>query len=150
MTITLDTTVWHVRWFLWSVRIWRRFCGYRTGCPDDLLKSGTNRCFYIRVTLVWAPLVLLLHALVAFGVVASLTYLPYKLFGALGVPSVWLALALCYGAKCWVNSRPPKPYEPKSSKPATSSPGYFAMLLSQIGATLCPRIEFKSDKDGTP
>jgi len=78
----LNPQRWDVKWFFWSLDIWDAFLERRTGSYVQCY--GTNLCFFLRVMLVWTPLVLLLHTVVYGVAIAALTIVPIYLFGGSG------------------------------------------------------------------
>ncbi|HEX5774856.1 MAG TPA: hypothetical protein VFY28_02755 [Candidatus Paceibacterota bacterium] len=78
----LDKRQWYVTWFFVSLAVLDKFRG-RTWWDSDLdrYKNGTNLCHFIRVILLWTPLVYALHILVYGTAIAILTYWPIRLFG---------------------------------------------------------------------
>lgn len=90
----LNPNSWYVRLFFWSVGIWGAFLDkeYRY-VPDDLRERGTNLCFFVRVMVVYMPLVLLLHAAFVVAAVVSLTALPIYLFGSIAYGWTLAAIA---------------------------------------------------------
>lgn len=83
--ITLSKDSWHVRWFMWSSDVWQEF---RNGHAMHDLQ--TNLCYYVRTTLISAPLVLLINAAVYASALICITYTPITLFG-------WGAYLICLG-----------------------------------------------------
>jgi hypothetical protein len=67
----LNETSWYVRYYFWAVEVWDAFAGRWPGYRD---KEHTNLCFFIRVTLLWAPLVVLLHILFVVLCVTALAW----------------------------------------------------------------------------
>lgn len=82
---------WHAWVFRACLVIWERFKGVDNWW---LHRRSTNVCHYLRVMLVWAPLVVAIHVAVAAWVVWCTVLLPMELFGALGYLR---AIALCLG-----------------------------------------------------
>lgn len=74
--ITLSKDSWHVRWFMWSSDIWQEF---RNGHAMHDLQ--TNLCYYIRTTLISAPLVILINLAVYVSALICITYIPITFFG---------------------------------------------------------------------
>lgn len=85
---------WHARLYLWSHTIWGEFwhknnwSWYKDKC------TNTNVCYYLRVMLVYAPLVILLHAALFAATVGVVVVLPIHLFGASGVGKAVIAILL--------------------------------------------------------
>jgi hypothetical protein len=84
--ISLARDSWHVRLFKASTSLWMQFLRPRDKWMDFLgdyarRTRRTNVCSYLRMILVQAPLVILLHlGVIALGVMALLVY-PYVWFG---------------------------------------------------------------------
>jgi hypothetical protein len=57
--IELHANQWHVRWFLCSLHVWDEFRNKDTYLRNDT----TNLCYFMRVTLLYAPFVVLCHLL---------------------------------------------------------------------------------------
>lgn len=78
----LDKRQWYVTWFFVSLAVLDKFRG-RTSWDSDLdrYRNGTNLCHFIRVILLWTPLVYGFHILVYGTAIAILTYWPIRLFG---------------------------------------------------------------------
>src|SRR5690606_938632 len=84
-------TSWYVRWFFWSWEILERFRGSYSWEREERrrqVERGTNLCAFMRVILVWTPLVLLLHVVVAAAVLATATILPATLWSVGGYARV--------------------------------------------------------------
>ena len=78
----LNRALWYVRWFFWSTDIIEkftdsRFCAYQT-------RERTNLCFFVQAMLMYAPLILLLHAVFVVAAIASVTAWPIYLYGVIG------------------------------------------------------------------
>lgn len=146
--IELDPNTRLVRWFLWSVELRSEFWGHPSSFPStySLLENGTNRCFFLRVTLVWVPLILLLQVVVWGSALASMTWLPYTLFGWQGLAWTWgVPAALWLGGywfSQWYDNRPPPGPKPEVALPK-KSPGVVSMVWDQAWDRVCPRIKFK-------
>jgi hypothetical protein len=90
----LNNRRWYVTWFYLSLAILDRFQGDRGwGRKEDKYRNGTNLCHFIRVTLVWGPLVLALHLVVYGAAIAVLTIVPIQLFGWSGYFAIIAGIA---------------------------------------------------------
>jgi hypothetical protein len=82
---------WHARLFFQCLGIWFKF---KTG--DNYiplrLREGTNICFYVRTIVVWMPMVLLAHILVAAGSVYVLVIYPFNTFGHIFFTNIALVI----------------------------------------------------------
>jgi hypothetical protein len=94
----LNQSAWYVRLFFWSLGIWEAFQDYLYRYDRSYVEErGTNLCFFIRVTFVYMPLVLLLHIALVVAAVASLTALPIYLFGGIAYGWTLSAIAVVIG-----------------------------------------------------
>jgi hypothetical protein len=66
----------------WKIRLERKY------------EKGTNLCHFMRVILLWAPLVLLLHLVLYGGAIAALTIVPVYWFGLSGYLGLILGLVV--------------------------------------------------------
>jgi hypothetical protein len=161
----LERRQWFVRWFFWSLGIWNEF----TERDDSwrMKRRGTNLCHFIRVTSVWAPLVLLLHLAVYGAAISALTLVPIALFGFTFYISLIVAIATVV-LVVWASKRymayqrsraahkaytatstaapatEAKPVE--KAPPAPRPPGFFETLWAYIVAIkrkVCPMISFR-------
>ncbi len=154
----LDRRQWHVRWFFWSLGIWEEFM--EQGQEWRVEHNGTNLCHFMRVTLVWAPLVLLLNLAVYGAAISALTIIPAVLFGLTSYVSLVIAIVLIvgivWGAKWYFAAQRSKPRptntvrpEPIASAPVQHTPrgpGFFEILWKYIVAVkkkFCPIITFR-------
>ena len=152
----LDSSRWFVRWYFWSQGIWDEFSD-----RSDLWRveeKGTNLCHFMRVTLVWAPLVLLLNIAVYGAAIASLTVVPVVLFGFtfyLSLIGALATIALIVWAikrdRTTTPERQPletrtRATEPVVEKPRVGAgPGFWKTLwlyLVAVKAKVCPTITF--------
>jgi hypothetical protein len=159
----LNRSVWYVRLFFWSLRIWGAFRNddHRYDVYE-MEKRGTNLCFFVRVMIVYMPLVLLTHVAFVVAAVASLTVLPIYLFG--GINYGWLLVVIAV-VTCtlkgigvaerrvaerkhmWVKLMEHE----RETQQATESggPGFFGVLWAYLVATkkkVCPLIVFLAPK----
>jgi hypothetical protein len=100
--IKINQQSWHAKLFLFSTSVWSQF-----RYEDERLvwrnHHRTNLCFYLRVILVWLPLVALAHAAFLMLAFFALIRLPIRLYGltlyikAVGtIAAVVLCLYLLY------------------------------------------------------
>ncbi len=100
----LSKNLWYVRWFLWSADVISEFAdrGYRDKRDRSYYElHGTSLCQFMRVTLVWAPIVLALHFVVFVLVLSAFILMPAYLFGwgygkAIGGITVLMALIYAF------------------------------------------------------
>ncbi|MDO8655467.1 MAG: hypothetical protein Q7R48_03615 [bacterium] len=82
----LNRNVWYVQLFFWSLRIYgafrKDFWNRRRFDPEEVARNGTNLCFFMRVIIVYVPLILLSHAALFVAAAASVTLVPISFFGA--------------------------------------------------------------------
>ncbi len=81
MELKLNRDLWHVRWFFWSLSIVDEF--FETS-RSYYAEDGTNLCYFMRVTLIYAPIILLLHVILVGIFFFSIITLPIYLFGGVG------------------------------------------------------------------
>lgn len=89
----LNKSKWYVRWYFWSLGICEEFRDNHS-LIWNAEKDGTNLCAFMRVILIYAPLILLLHAIVYAAALAVITVLPIWLFGLMSYGLVVGAIAL--------------------------------------------------------
>jgi hypothetical protein len=96
--IKINQQSWHTKLFLFSTSVWSQFRH-----EDERLfwqnNSQTNLCFYLRVILVWLPLVALAHAAFLMLALFALVALPIQLYGVTPYVKVTGTLAgalLCF------------------------------------------------------
>ncbi len=154
----LDKRQWYVRWFFWSLMVWDEF---KETDSSWRYENGTNLCHFIRVMLVWCPLVLLLNAAVYGSGIAALTALPIYLYGGVGyawvVGIIAFVVALILAIKFalrrlreWERRQPAmhkseKKNETPKVAPAPTGPGFFEVLWKYIVGLkkkVCPTITF--------
>jgi len=85
---------WYVTWFFLSLAILDKFWGRRDSYKSREWKyeGGTNLCHFMRVTLVWAPLVVLLHLAIYGTAIAVLTIVPMRMLGWSGYRPILVAI----------------------------------------------------------
>lgn len=163
----LDKRQWYVRWFFWSLTVWDEFKDH--GDSSWRYRNGTNLCHFLRVMLVWCPLVLLLNVAVYGAGVAALTALPIYFWGGTGYAYVVGALAIVVGViislnalsrrlKEWERRHPPAPKPEKKKEPpkvavpaAPTGPGFWQVVWQYIVASkqkVCPIITFNHQTQG--
>ena len=99
----LNKNRWYVQWFFLSLRIVDRF----TGGQDEYWHAegghATNLCQFMRVTLIWAPLVVALNLTVYGLVLGALIFVPLYYFGLTGSLTIYgVILALLASASVLV------------------------------------------------
>ena len=78
--MNLNKDKWYVHWYFWSLGICEQFSdNFRL--IDRAEIRGTNLCAFMRVIIIYAPLILLLHAIVYAAALATVTVWPIYLFG---------------------------------------------------------------------
>ncbi len=161
MTIYKDS--WHFGAFLFGCRLVDIFLPgkYWDDRYSDRFRRGTNLCHYMRVILVYTPLILLAWAGVAAAGVGSLIVLPVYLFGMAGygetiavIVGAFLALVIVAFAcmvitdTChWVMGklRGEGHTERPKAQTASASPTFFDLVAEWIVAkkkAICPTISF--------
>jgi hypothetical protein len=85
--VDINKKQWYVRWFFFCLALIDEFVNER-GWRMNRFEDGVNLCTFMRVSLIWGPLVILLHITFYTGLVATFTYLPIHLFGFGGY--VWI------------------------------------------------------------
>lgn len=77
--MSLDIKYWWVRWYLWSLYV------YSAARHDEYMYSRfskmTNLCFFMRVSLVYGPLILISHLALIGLFFAAFFLVPWQLFG---------------------------------------------------------------------
>jgi membrane protein implicated in regulation of membrane protease activity len=156
----LNPNLWYVRWFFWSTEILDEFTGRNR--IWDRRHHGTNLCQFIRVTLVWCPLVLLLHSIMYGAAVFALTVTPVYLFGgyfyACIIGAIVALICMIFGIK-WFNRRR---YERERRSPrkrdlereraelvvVAKDPDFFEVLGAYLAAKkqkVCPMMTFATE-----
>lgn len=79
----LNKDIWYVRLFFWTLEVYyafrnEKYCFSRS----HVERTGTNLCFFVRVIVLYAPLILLLNVVFVAAAVASVTAIPIYFFGA--------------------------------------------------------------------
>ena len=159
----LNQEQWHVRLFFWSLGIWDAFMDRNT--KVSINRYGTNLCFFVRVMVIGAPLVLALHAVVYGAAIAALTAVPVILFGfswyLAGVAAITTIVLFIRGIKKFWDWRQDRYWERKDREHAramepptevhmpTPTLSFWAVVREWIKAhkaKICPMITFQSDK----
>lgn len=96
MGITLNPDVWHAKLYFWALRVWHGFVD-RAEYQTSRYSKRTNLCYYIRVIVLWVPLVVLSYVAVLGGITYALFILPVKLFGLREFWTVVGVIALVVG-----------------------------------------------------
>lgn len=161
----LDRRQWYVRWFFWSLMVWDEFREDATAWYCE--RNGTNLCHFVRVTLVWAPLVVALHLFVYGSAIAVLTAWPIYLFGIKWYMAALLAIALVVVMVLGAKRVSRKAGEWKRTHSMTVSrltlsrtradkstpsrgPGFFEVLRQYVAAVksrICPAITFAHEQE---
>lgn len=138
----LNPQAWHVRWF----NLVQKIIGDR-----NKYRSGTNLCHFIRVTMLWGPLVCVAFAMaasfVAFLATILLIIIPYKEGGGLwGVFLLWSSIALgcgiVYGA-LWLLGNYGHHISSKLA-PVGSMAHCVAQHAAAVKGKFCPIISFNN------
>ena len=91
----LNRDKWYVRWYFWSLGICEEFRDDHY-LQRDAKENGTNLCAFMRVVLVYTPLILLFTAIAWTAALVTITVLPIWLFGFKGYGiGVGALVALC-------------------------------------------------------
>jgi len=158
----LNRSVWYVHLFFWSLGIWGAFRDNNYLYNRSRMEErGTNLCFFIRVMVVYMPLVLLLHATFVTMAVASLIALPIYLFGGIvygwTLAAIMAVIGTIWGVKVAlrrVARRERKQHERKqpAAKVAKTprGPGFFEVLWAYLVAAkkkICPSVAFLAPKE---
>ena len=77
----LDPRLWYVRWFLFSHMVWSEFSEISDSRSHQ---QNTNLCYFVRVTLFWCPLVIILHLMMVAFAVSAVTAIPVYFYGGIG------------------------------------------------------------------
>ncbi len=146
--ITLKTTVWHARLFLWSFEIWDGFMGSGSNVR---MTGRTNLCHFMRTIFIAMPLVFLLHAAFMAFVLYVIGVFPVTYFGALNygasIVVVGTLVGLYFGL-CWLAQlkRSKFPAKQRPSKPPKEprDSGFVFLIWEWIVAQhqrVCPIIK---------
>ena len=161
MNLDWSRDTWYSRWFFWSADVYAEFRNhpYQKRDADYYRLRGANGCVFSRTTFLAAPLTIALHAIAYGTLLASLTYVPYKLWGtsyiqvcfgvAVFVASAWLLKQL------WPTTIAPRletAFETagiyvhnRRLARVQKSPGFFAFVWQQMVSAkqaICPIIRF--------
>ena len=81
--LNVSKASWHYKIYQWAVDFWFDFMdrGYWHESDRARLKRVSNLCFYMRVIIVWVPLVVLLHLSVLVSGWVTFVTIPNALFG---------------------------------------------------------------------
>ena len=153
----LNRNKWYVRWYFWSLEICEEFTE-NYGNWMDKEQNGTNLCAFMRTILIYAPLILLFHAVVYAGALAIVTILPIYLFGlkgyGLGVGVlvgfyIFVFLAISLGV--WLRNKQKSGSLTKKQAVVNSDPSFVCVLGRWVVAKkrrICPLITFvKQDSE---
>ena len=158
----LNRSKWYVRWYFWSHGICDEFLDHGD-TQWRIEQNGTNLCAFMRVILIYAPLILLLHAIVYAGALTTITVLPIWLFGlksyALVVGAILfliilvilvtnLVMWLLDKRRAGINAQE---QAVKTTSADASDPGFVRVLGKWVVAKkrkICPLITFvKNDEE---
>lgn len=158
----LNKDSWYVRWYFWSLGICEEFSD-NCSLTDRAENRGTNLCAFMRVILIYAPLILLLHAIVYAGAIATITVWPIYLFGLkgyiLGVSAVVGLVILVFLVinLVWLlldRRKTRIAAQQQAAKPTNAdaaNPGFFHIVRQWVVAKkqkVCPLITFdESNKE---
>ena len=161
----LSKRQWYVAWFFLSLAIIDEFMDER-GWRQSRYSEGTNLCSFVRVILLWAPIIVVLNLLGYAAVIAVLTYLPIHLFGLTGygwivgglaavVAVIWL-INVTFAALGRSNARRRELRrrenlhrgfdEREAPEPEKKGPSFAAVLWGYVVAAkqrICPMINFQ-------
>ena len=73
------STSWHYKLYCFCAKTWFQFLG--TDWKYNHWREHTNLCFYIRVILVWAPLMIMTHLMLLGAFVFTFWWYPQNMFG---------------------------------------------------------------------
>ena len=163
----LHTNRWYVQWFFLSLRVIDRF----TGGNDEYWHAengmSTNLCQFMRVTLIWAPLVVALNLAVYGLVLSALIFVPLYYFGLDGSLTIYGAILIFFTAVAllaflfWVavtltsiirDGSSELAYvlrrrkERKAAERTTNGPSFGSLIWQYVVAVkrrVCPIITFK-------
>ena len=138
--MNLKKQQWYVGWFFICLTIIDEFLddyGHRKYKYYD----GANLCTFMRVSLLWGPLIIALHIAIYSAAIASVTYLPVYLFGFDGygwiigaiigvVAVIWLINALDNAWKDWLRQRR---YDRQSAKVMAPTAPSETDYMEEIG-----------------
>lgn len=165
--MNLNKQQWYVRWFFTCLAVIDEFAGDH---GDRVYKNrhGASLCPFVRVSLIWGPLIILLHLVVYAGAIVSVTLLPIILFGfgsyitlIAGITGVIAVIWLCKKAedalKQWRRRvrearwqaaiEAPESDEQPKTEAVKKGPSFASVLWSYAVAAkqrVCPIINFNS------
>jgi len=152
----LNRNKWYVRWYFWSLGIVDEFCD-RGDNSKHFEKAGTNLCAFMRMIMVYAPLILLFTAIVYAAGIASVTVLPIYFFGLKGYgiilgAIVVLVLGICLAMMVYNSLTKKRLAKEQMAKPAdtdATNPSFFRVVWQWLVAKkqkVCPLVTFVQDK----
>lgn len=159
--MNLNSDGWYVRYFFWSVSVWSAFID-QPYLVEKIKERGTNLCFFIRVMVVWAPLVMAIHGLLFAAALGCVLILPVYFFGGEGYSwfvGIAVGLVVVVGfivrpllkllsrkQSEWVERHREKlKNRPERVKIVKIGPTFFEVLWAFIVATkhkICPTVSF--------
>lgn len=163
--MTLNERLWYVRLFFWCLSIQDEFT--EGNAEYRVRRHGTNLCHFLRVILVYTPIIFLLHLVLYGGAVAAITYVPMSLMGLGWYFAVAIAIACLVGIiyaikwyRRWQLNRPAKtqsraeaqPVQAAAATPKPTSPSFGSLVWQFIVAQkrrVCPLINFSRTQEQT-
>jgi len=156
--MNLNKQSWYVRWFFWSLDILDKF----VGCDTWRYQKGTNLCHFMRVILIYAPLVLVLHLALYGAAIGVVTVLPVYLFGwgsygktlgfvAAGV-FIWFVTQAILERRKITGQESIVAQSPKVVQASSAGPTFWQVVgewLRAKKAKVCPLIAFNDSKGVT-
>lgn len=159
--MNLNKSKWYVRWYFWSLGICEEFL--ERGMQRDAELDGTNLCAFMRVILIYTPLILLIHAIVYASALATITLWPIHLFGLKGyglivgrIAVLIVLIILVTNLVGWLLDKRQarilaQGQEAKPTNANTAGPGFARVLGRWVVAKkrkICPLITFvERDKE---
>ena len=158
----LNRKRWYVRWYFWSLGICGEFIDSYS-LTRRAEQKGTNLCAFMRMILVYAPLVLLFNAVVYASLIFTFIVLPIYLFGlkgfGLGVGVLGVLgflILMTVSLVMWLKDKRrekvcAKEQAVKTTSADVAGPGFFRVLGQWMVAKkrkVCPLITFvKNEKE---
>lgn len=156
--MNLPPNAWYTRWFLWSAEV--IFQWTRGTSAWQYASNGTNLCQFIRVTWLWAPLIVAAHIAVLGIWVMALTLYPIQSFGVASWGVTWLYIIFAVGAvvaivfliwlcREYLNSRSERAESAAVQQVRRAKQMNYASVLGQWiiakKRRICPIISFKEE-----
>jgi len=162
--LALSKDKWFVKLYIEADKVWTKF-------SDDTITSdelNTNLCYFIRVTFVYLPMVVLMHVAAIIGLVAGLTATPIYYFGFSGYSQIVVLVLAFFGVVSgilfWKSKIDADPFyyqkkrekrKRKREEREKNGPGFFATIHLWLMAKkhkICPLIEITTptpEEEGT-